>query len=203
MITTKKLSFLLISLSLLSIVGLTVFKSIPKDQNTNLRKAYPLITESNYLIDDAALMFYDRVLLAPSIAKVKVVKQLPDYSVHIEDKEVGISSDVDFCQYQLMLISNITGEKIKTDDNGVFVITFAKELNSSYPTMKEGTTAICSLEPASGTHSGKYLIFDRTFYYVDDNMALAAYEGDDSPAKTMCKEIDLINRIDDIRSKKE
>lgn len=56
-------------------------------------------------------------------------------------------------------------------------------------------------ESAAGAHTGKYLLFDRSFYYTDSDMALAAYEDDDSPAKKICTEKELVTKIKNIRSK--
>lgn len=202
LVSKKKLSIFVICLLMILIVGTVgFFVSQTESYNENLRNKYPIIKESEYLIDDAALSFNDRISLAPFIAKIEVVKQLPDYTVHIEDKEVGISADVEFCQFQVKMVSNISDESITTDSDGTFVIAFAKQFKNSYPTLADGTDAICSLEPASGAHSGKYLLFDRTFYYTDSNMALAAYEGDDSLARKICSEIDLVEQIKEIRSK--
>lgn len=197
----KRLGLFAICLSLVIISGTLVFFVGKNNNNESLRNKYPIIKESEYLIDDAALDFNDRVKLSPYIAKIDVIKQLPDYTVHIEDAEIGISTDIEFCQFQVRLITNISDESITTDSDGTFVITYAKELESSYPAMADGTNAICSLEPASGAHIGKYLFFDRTFYYTDSNMALAAYEGDDSFAKNICTEEKLVSQIKEIRNK--
>ena len=197
----KILRLLVICLSMILIVGTIGFFVGPKENyNESLRSKYPTIKESEYLLDDAGLGFNDRIALAPYLAKIEVVKQMPDYTVHVEDKDVGISADIEFCQYQVKMLSSISDESITTDSDGTFVITFAKELANSYPALADGTDAICSLEPASGAHSGKYLLYDRTFYYTDSNMALAAYEGDDSLARKICSETDLVAQIKEIRS---
>lgn len=203
MLKSKKLlGITAICLSLILIAGISVFfVSKNEGKNESLRNKYPIIKESEYLIDDAALSFEDRILLAPNIAKIDVVKQLPNYTVHIEDKEVGISAEIEFCQFQVKLVSNITDKNIVTEDDGTFVITFAKDLEDYYPDLTDDINAICSIEPASGAHSGKYLLFDRTFYYTDSDMALAAYEGDDSPASRICTEKELVKKIKSIRSK--
>lgn len=202
MLTSKKrLRILVICLSMILLVGTIVFFVSQKENyNESLRNKYPIIKESSYLLDDAALSFNDRISLAPYLAKIEVVKQLPDYIVHVEDKEVGISADIEFCQYQVKMVSSISDERITADSDGTFVITFAKEFADSYPALADGMDAICSLEPASGAHSGKYLLYDRTFYYTDSNMALAAYEGDDSLARNICRETDLVEQIKEIRS---
>lgn len=200
--TKKALGISAICLSLVLIVGIaTLFICKNESNNTNLRDKYPLIKESDYLIDDAALEFEERIALAPNIAKIDVIEQLPNYTVHIEDKEVGLSTEMEFCQYRVKLVSNITDENIITDDNGTFVITFAKELEASYPDLSDDTNAICSIEAAAGAHTGKYLLFDRSFYYTDSDMALAAYESDDSPAQRICTEKELVNKIKNIRNK--
>ena len=186
----------------LALVFIACFSIYMINQNSKqeLRSKYPLIKESQYLIDDADLSFEERILTAPHIAEIEIVKQLPDYTVLVEDEAVGVSAQIEFCQFQVKLISDISDTDIVTEEDGTFVITFAKELESSYPALQDGTDAICSIEAASGVHSGKYLFYDRSFYYMDSNMALAAYEGDDSPASNLCTENKLVNQIKSIRN---
>ena len=160
-----------------------------------LASLFLLIKQSNYSIDDAALDFEERIAIAPNIAKIDVIEQLPNYTVQVEDKEVGLSAEIEFCQYRVKLVSNITENNITTDNDGTFVITFAKQLENSYPNLADDTNAICSIEAAAGAHTGKYLLFDKSFYYTDSNMALAAYAGDNGPAKKICTEKELINKI--------
>ena len=192
-----------ICLSILLFVGTVCFFACKNENNnTKLRNKYPLIKESNYSIDDAALDFEERIAIAPNIAKIDVIEQLPNYTVHVEDKEVGLSAEIEFCQYRVKLVSNITENNITTDNDGTFVITFAKQLENSYPNLADDTNAICSIEAAAGAHTGKYLLFDKSFYYTDSNMALAAYAGDNGPAKKICTEKELINKIKSIRNKK-
>ena len=199
----KALGVTAIGLSLTLIVGISavfIFKN--ENKYDRLREKYPIIKESDYSIDDAALEFEERVSCAPNIVKIEVIEQLPDCTVRVEDSAVGISADIEFCQFKVKLLSNITEEKIVTDNDGTFVITFAKDLEDSYPNLTDDTNAICSVEAAAGAHSGKYLFFDRIFYYTDSDMALAAYEGDDSPARKICTEKELLNKIKKIRANK-
>ena len=186
----------------LALVFIACFSIYMINQNSKqeLRSKYPLIKESQYLIDDADLSFEERILTAPHIAEIEIVKQLPDYTVLVEDEAVGISAQTEFCQFQVKLISDISDTDIVTEEDGTFVIAFPKELESSYPVLQSGTVAICSIEAASGVHRGKYLFYDRTFYYIDGNTALAAYEGDDSPAGNLCTENKLVNQIRSIRN---
>ncbi len=199
--TRRTLIISAVCLLLTLVVGIsTLSANKNEEKNKELRNKYPLIKESAYSIDDAALEFEERVTFAPHITKINVIEQLPNYTVHIEDKEIGISAEVEFCQYKVKLVSNITDGNIITD-NGTFIITFAKEFKDSYPNLTDGTSAICSIEAASGAHTGKYLLFDRSFYYTDSDMALSAYEGDDSPARKICTEKELVNKIKQIRNK--
>lgn len=196
----KTAVFSSLGVMLILILGFSAF-SVFKSNNEyeKLRNKYPLITQSQYLIEDPRLGFEERVAAAPNIAKIKVVKRLPDYTVTVDDKAVGLSSVAEFCQYRVKLVEDITKTNIATDKNGTFIITFAKNLDRSYPDLDKDVSAVCSLEPASGVHEGKYIFYDRTFYYLDGGTALAAYEGDDSCAKKSCKEEKLIEQIKRIR----
>ena len=167
----------------------------PKD----LREKYPLISKGNYAFDDPGFSFEDRISIAPNIAEIQVVKRLKDYSVTVGDAAYGTSKKVAFCQYQVKLISDIGNTDIVTDADGTFTLIFAKGFSESYPALDKGMQAICSIEAASGVHEGKYLLYDRSFYYLDDQTALAAYEGDDGPAGQMCAKEDLVAKIKEIR----
>ncbi len=111
-------------------------------------------------MDFPEFTFEQRVDIAPNIAEIKVIKQLPDYSVLVEDEAYGISEEVEFCQYEVKLVSDIVGTDIVTDGDGTFVITFAKDFAQFYPPLNDGTEAVCSIEAASGVHKGNifYLI---------------------------------------------
>lgn len=199
--TNKAIKLFAIVISLMLVAGISIFFACEKtNEKAKLRSKYPIIKESEYLLDDAALNFEERIAFAPSIVKIDIVEQLPNYTVQVEDKEIGISTDVEFCQYRVKLVSNISGEDIITD-SGTFIIAFAKELEGTYPTLADNTTAICSIEAGAGAHTGKYLFFDRSFYYIDSDMALAAYDGDDSPAKRICSEKRLMSAINNITQK--
>lgn len=190
----KTAVFSSLAVVLVLILGFSVF-TVFKSNNAyeKLRNKYPLITQSQYLIEDPGLSFEERIAASPNIAKIKVVKRLPDYTVDV------MSSKTEFCQYQVKLVEDITKTNIATDKDGTFIITFAKNLDRSYPDLDKDVSAVCSLEPASGAHEGKYIFYDRTFYYLDSGTALAAYEGDDSCAKKSCKEEKLIEQIKRIR----
>lgn len=170
----------------------------PKD----LREKYPLISKEDYAFDDPGFSFEDRISMAPNVAEVEVVKRLPDYSVTVGDVAYGTSKKVTFCQYKVKLISSIGKTDIVTDADGTFTLIFAKNFSKSYPALDKGTQAICSIGAAAGVHEGKYIFVDRSFYFVDGQTALAAYEGDDSPASRMCAKEDLVAKIKEIREER-
>ncbi len=200
MLKTKNIKVItVIGLSAILIVCISFF-AVNKCNNIKLRDKYFMIKASNYSFDAVNLDFEDRISVAPHIAKIRVVKRLPEYTVLVEDEEVGVSTEVVFCQFEVKLIAGIAGNNIATEEDGTFIICFAEGFENSYPELTDGLEAICSLQPAAGVHSGKYLLYDKSFYYVEDNMALASYEGDDSPAKIICTETKLVNEIKKIRS---
>ncbi len=185
---------------------LIIFGGIIHNQYTkqpvDLREKYPLILERDYAFDEAGFSFEDRISMAPNVAEIEVVKRLPDYSVTVGDAAYGTSKKVTFCQYKVKLISSIGKTDIVTDADGTFTLIFAKNFSKSYPALEKGMQAICSIEAAAGVHEGKYILYDRSFYFVDGQTALAAYEGDDSPASRMCAKEDLVAKIKEIREKR-
>ena len=190
-----------IACALVLVLGCTIFSLSNQSNQNDLRAKYPLISETDYMIDDPGFSFEERIAIAPNIAEIEVIKKLPDYTVSVGDEVYGTSKEVVFCQYQVKLISNISNTNIVTGSDNTFIITFAKDFAQSYPALDNEMDAICSIEAASGVHEGKYIFYDRSFYYVDNQTALSAYEGDDSPASKMCKKDALIQQIKDIRSK--
>lgn len=190
-----------IAFALVLVVGCAIFSLSSQRDREDLREKYPLISEADYMIDDPGFSFEERILIAPNIAEIEVVKRLPDYTVKVGDEVYGTSREVVFCQYQVKLVSNISNTNIVTDTDNTFVITYAKDFEQSYPVLKDNMDAICSIEAASGAHEGKYILYDRSFYYVDNQTALSAYEGDDSPASKMCNKDTLIQQIKNIRNK--
>ena len=126
---------------------------------------------------------------------------MPNYTVIIGDEAYGTSEEVAFCQYQVRLLTDIGNTGITTDDDNTFIIIFAKAFENAYPVLDSEMVVICSIEAASGIHDGKYIFFDRSFYYIDGETSLAAYEGDDSPASKMCSKNLLIRQIKKIRGK--
>lgn len=170
----------------------------PKD----LREKYPLISKEDYAFDEAGFSFETRISMAPNVAEIQIVKRLKDYTVTVGDAAYGTSKKVTFCQYQAKLVSAIGDSGIVTDSDGTFTLVFAKEFSQSYPALEKGMQAICSIEAAAGVHEGKYILYDRSFYFVDGQTALAAYEGDDSPASRMCAKEDLVAKIKEIREKR-
>lgn len=197
----KILSTVCVCFAAVLVVGCASFFLGNQSNNNELRDKYPIISEADYMFDDPSFSFEQRVAIAPNIAEIEVVKKLPDYTVVVGDEAYGTSKEVVFSQYQVKLVSNISNTDILTKSDDTFVITFAKDFAPSYPVLEDNMNAICSIVAASGAHEGKYIFFDRSFYYVDEGIALSAYEGDDSPASKMCKKDTLIQQIKDIRSK--
>lgn len=165
-----------------------------------MREKHPLISNAQYQLDNANLDFESRMALAPILAEIEVVDRLPDYTITIQDPEVDVLwPDVKFRQYKVRILKNISESTVKTDSDGCIVICFAEEFEENYPELTPGLTAICSLQPAKGSHIGKYLFFDKSFYYTEDNLTLSAYESDDSPARNGCRKAVLIERIQKLR----
>ena len=167
-----------------------------------LRQKYPVITNSQYTFDTQEYCFEDRIKSAPNIAHIKITEPLPDYSIAIRDDEFGISNTMVFHQYKAAVISDMGKTNFSIDSDNTITICFASVFSASYPALSEGMELICSIEPAAGEHTGKYLLYDKSIYYVDSGMALAAYESDDSIAKNYCKKDKLVKQIKNIRNKR-
>ncbi len=175
-------------------------KITESDNDYNLRQKYPVITDFQYALDTTEYDFEERVKHAPNIAYIKIIEKLPDYTVAVNDKAYNISNNMVFHQYKAAVLEDLGKTGFKTDDDNTITICFADVFSSSYPALSEGMEIICSIEPASGPHAGKYLFYDKTFYYVDGDMVLAAYDSDDSIARISCKKGKLIEQIKKIRS---
>lgn len=200
MMPKKKIAVIAcVCISLLLVTG-SVWIGVSAHQRKNdLRIKYPMIQQSQYRIDDAGLDFAERVANAPHIVEIEVIGQLPNYTVSVEDPVVDLAQEVEFCRFQVKLLSDVAQTNFTADD-GTFEIVFAKPFADSYPRMEAGMDIVCAVEPASGVHAGKYLLYDRSFYYIDSNMALAAYAGDDGPASQICPKQRLIDQIQKIRN---
>ena len=198
----KKIIFISgITCAFLIIFGGIIYNQYTK-QPVDLREKYPLILERDYAFHEAGFSFETRISMAPNVAEIQIVKRLKDYTVTVGDAAYGTSKKVTFCQYQAKLVSAIGDSGIVTDSDGTFTLIFAKDFSQSYPALEKGMQAICSIEAAAGVHEGKYIFVDRSFYFVDGQTALAAYEGDDSPASRMCAKEDLVAKIKEIREKR-
>lgn len=201
-IKKSKVNGLLIVSAMICCVVLVIthaVKDTERDNDYNLRQKYPVITDSQYALDTPEYDFEDRIKYAPNIANVKIVEQLPDYTVTINNGLANIK-DIVFYQYKAIVIDDIGMTNFDVDSDNTITICLPSIFSSSYPALSEGMEVICSIEPAAGPHAGKYLFYDKTFYYVDGDMALAAYESDDSIARISCKKSKLIEQIKKIRS---
>ena len=169
-----------------------------KEKN-EIRAKYPLITSTQFALDVASFDFEELITYSPDIVEISVVEVLPDYSVNFIDEENEINSTLIFHQYKAKIISNLSDTKLNMASDGTIIICHNSMFDGSYPELSVGMNAICSLEAASGPHKGKYLFYNKAFYYVDNGLALAAYEGDTSIAAISCNKDELINKITSIR----
>lgn len=203
LIKKSKVKGLLIVSAMICCAVLIIIHAVKITEGDNdyiLRQKYPVITDSQYALDTPEYDFEDRIKYAPNIAYIKIVEKLPDYTVAINDKAYNISNNMVFHQYKALVLEDLGKTGLKTDGDNTITICFADIFSSSYPALSEGMEIICSVEAAAGPHAGKYLLYDKTFYYVDGDMALAAYESDDSIARISCKKSKLIEQIKKIRS---
>lgn len=184
---------------LLFIVCLSAFY-IGTFEGRKLRQKYPLISQSAYALDTSNLDFEKRVEVAINLAEIEIVEKLPNYTVLVEDKAENISKPMTFCPYKARVIHDFNSSALQLAEDDTIVLTMAEPFASSYPTLTKGMTAIVSFEPAKGEHTEKYILSDKTFYYVEKDKALAAYESDDSIAKSFCNEQKLIQQIEKIRN---
>jgi len=200
---SKKILYVIVSAIICCVVLIIVYaiKSTDNEMGNSLQQKYPIVTDSQYVFETPEFGFEERIKYAPNIAYIKIVEKLPAYIVAINDKDNNISNNMVFHQYKASVIEDIGETNFKIDSDNTITICFADVFSSSYPALSVGMEIICSIEPAAGEHTGKYLFYDKTFYYVDSGMALAAYESDDSIAKFCCKKSKLIDQIKNIRKK--
>lgn len=202
LIKKSKVKGLLIVSAMICCAVLIIIHAVKITEGDNdyiLRQKYPVITDSQYALDTPEYDFEDRIKYAPNIVNVKIIEQLPDYTVTINNSLANIK-DIVFYQYKAIVIDDIGMTNFDVDSDNTITICLPSIFSSSYPALSEGMEIICSVEAASGPHVGKYLFYDKTFYYVDNDMALAAYESDDSIARISCKKSKLIERIENIRN---
>lgn len=182
------------------IIVAAVILNINASEGSVIRNKYPLIETEEYMFDTIGFDFDESVRYAPNIAEIEILERLPNYTVTVEDEEMGISDEVTFKQYKARILDDIAETHFDKQSDGSIIICFAEGFAESYPSLTDGTNAICSIEAAGGEHIGKYLLYDKTFYYVDNGLALAAYEGDNSPASNYCEKDDLVEQIKNIRN---
>lgn len=170
--------------------------------NQKIREKYPLITDSLYALDTISFSFDELAKMSPHILEISVCEVLPDYTVNFSDPENNINSELTFHQYKAKVVNNISETTINTDENNCIIICCNSMFDNSYPILTEGQNAICSLEAAEGPHKGKYIFYNKGFYYLDDDTALSAYESDRGPAVDGCEKKTFIEKIKDIRGNK-
>lgn len=169
-------------------------------QNTEIRKKYPLITKSQFSLDVASFTFEELVSTSPDIVEISVVEVLPDYTIDFIDDINDVSTKLLFHQYKVKVVNNLSETSLNKTDDETITICCNSRFDGSYPKLSVGMNAICSLEAAKGAHTGKYIFYNKGFYYIDEGVALAAYEGDTSPAKISCDKNTLVRKITSIRN---
>jgi len=120
--------------------------------------------------------------IIPLLARVKIVKELPEYSVEVWDdtaepwdKTANIS--LAFRQFIVEVQETYINKSDLPVENTEIVISFAKFFEESYPVFRIGEEMILSLDKAKGSHEGTYLMYDNTAYYiVDDAYVISAYD---------------------------
>lgn len=171
-------------------------------QNPEIREKYPLITESQFSLDVASFTFEELVVASPDIVEISVVEILPDYTVDFKDEANGVNSELLFHQCKVKVINNLSETALNLAEDDTITICCNSRFDGSYPELAVGMNAICSLEAAKGSHTGKYIFYNKGFYYIDEGLALAAYEGDKSPAAISCDKNTLVEKITSIRNNK-
>lgn len=199
MFTKKKGIFTGVALCCCIILS-AVILNIDTSEGSIIRNKYPLIETEKYVFDTNELEFAESVRYAPNIAEIEILERLPNYTVTVEDEEMGISDEVTFNQYKVRILDDVAETHFDKQSDGTIIICFAEGFAESYPNLTDGMNAICSIEAAGGDHTGKYLLYDKTFYYIDSGLALAAYEGDKSPASNYCEKDELVEQIKNIRN---
>lgn len=182
----KKISILLVCATVLALLlGCTgcgeqkAAERLSDSEIDALRTEYPLISESQMQLDYPMFDLETRLEIIPILAEIEVLQALPDYTVtvtHTISETETYTEELLFHQFEVKLHDvwiNRTGAELPE----TLVICYADIFASSLPQLSVGENSVVSLEEARGSHTGKYIFFDNTAYYMTDTgYLLSVYE---------------------------
>jgi len=213
MLQNKTIAITLLALLVCASIAI-VFMSNQTEENDYLsaqkiealREDYPIYDKDPDFVTTVPLSFHDVFEGVDSVVIGSVVEALPEYSLTLpleseadkavdeKNKELGFDAKQEFVQYKLKVEKLIAGEAVDDEiilsHNAMFV--------GIEPELKPGMELLLGLSKGMNMHEGKYF-FSRygTYYIVEDDYVLPAYE--DQVSKTLTG-ASLTQLIDTIRS---
>ncbi|MCP1187422.1 hypothetical protein [Paenibacillus sp. 1781tsa1] len=180
-----------------------------------LRKEYPLSTDTPVLINIREVSFREIMDFADSVIVAEVVSSLPNFSVDLpvapgtpegdfaeKDRAAGlVPYKPEFITYKVKVHKVLTGEDVEKDTFLFYNADFA----GVEPELKPGMKIIAVVKKGTtGEQLGGYS-FTRygTYYIVDGDYVLAAYEGESEELRVFTEEtngIQLDSFIDKIKN---
>ncbi|GBF75579.1 hypothetical protein PA598K_03997 [Paenibacillus sp. 598K] len=174
-----------------------------------LRADYPIYDKDPDFLSTVPLSFQDVFEGVDSVVIGSVVEALPEYSITLpleseadkavdeKNKELGFDPRREFVQYKLKVEKLIAGEAVDDEiilsHNAMFV--------GIEPELKPGMELLLGLSKGMDMHEGKYF-FSRygTYYIVEDDYVLPAYEDQVSKTLTGASLTQLIDTIKSYRN---
>lgn len=170
--------------------------SLSLDQIQELRKEYPLSFGSPQNVELRDLTFKEVLNHTDSVIIAEVVQQEPNFSVDLpadpetpegklieKQREAGIEPyKPEFISYQVKVEEIITGEDI----GGTINIFYNSDFMGMEPDLKPGMKIVTAVKKGVGDQQEKGYSFTRygTYYIVEENYVLSAYEGQSEEMKS-------------------
>ncbi|WP_379153656.1 hypothetical protein [Paenibacillus sp. sgz5001063] len=192
--------------------------SLSPEKIKELRKEYPLSTGSPKNVDLRDLTFKEVLDYADSVIIAEVIQQMPDFSVDLitepgtaegnfteKTKESGLQPyKPEFTSYQVNVEEVVTGEEVGSSIN----LIYNSEFKGVEPDLKPGMKIVVAIKKGVGEQQEGSYSFTRygTYYVVDGDYVLSAFEGQSKEMKSFSQEINgrtSENLISEIKSLKE
>ncbi|MDO3409972.1 hypothetical protein QWJ34_09385 [Saccharibacillus sp. CPCC 101409] len=189
--------------------------SLTSERIQELRSEYPLSQASSPNVEMRDIPFEEVLSYADSVIIAEVVEQNPDLEVeliaepgtpegNLADKEKANGEgppSADFISYKVKVRELVAGEEVSGDVN----LIYNSELQDVEPQLQPGMEILTAIKKGVGDEQQGSYSFTRygTYYVVDENYVLSAFQGQDEEMKSFTEQTDgktLQNLIDRVRS---